>query len=93
MTESKGRMYWDGALEGLPLAHSIGENRHLRAVCACGASSVVDTSMWIAEGLGGQPIPSFYDRMRCACGARSVKLEIWYRQVRPSLQGMIYVFR
>ncbi len=89
-----GIMYEKASWPDLPLGHGVGEDRHVRAICKCGASSVVDTSMWVAAGLGGKPLPTFEDRMRCIpCGARSVPLEIWYGRVRPTLQAMIYVFR
>ena len=93
-SERTGRMYCPASFPNLPLAHGVKDDRHVRAICRCGASAVVDTAPWIAEGLGGQPLHSFQDRMRCIpCGARSAKLEIWYRKARPSLQGAIYVFR
>src|SRR4051812_44919400 len=88
-----GRMYEKASFGRLPLAHGVGDDRHVRAICACGAMSVVDTSMWIAAGLGGEALWRFEDRMRCQCGARSVPLEIWYGKARPLLQGVIYVFR
>jgi hypothetical protein len=81
---------WDG----LPLAHGIAEDRHVRALCDCGASAVIDVSMWVAEGSTGLQLSSFEDRVRCgACGARRVPLQIWHQKARPTLQTAIYVFR
>jgi hypothetical protein len=93
-TPRRGRMYCPASFPNLPLAHGIGEDRHVRALCGCGAMAVVDTTPWQTEGLGGKPLHTFQDRMRCiACGARSVPLQIWYGKARPSLQSAIYVFR
>jgi len=88
-----GQAFEKASFPNLPLAHGVGDDRHVRALCACGGMSVVDTAPWIAAGEGGKPLHAFEDRMRCACGARSIPLEIWYGKARPSLQSGIYVFR
>ena len=93
-SDRRGVMYERASWGTLPLSHGVGEDRHIRALCGCGAAAVVDPAMWIAEGLGGARLSSFEDRMRCgACGARSVPLQVWYGRARPSFQSMIYVFR
>ena len=93
-SERTGRMFDRGSWGNLSLSHGVKEDRHIRAVCRCGATAIIDPSHWMSEGAGGQPLSSFEDRLRCIpCGARSVPLEIWYRQTRATYQGAIYIFR
>jgi hypothetical protein len=93
-SDRRGIMYERASWGHIPLAHGIGDDRHVRAACDCGAMAVIDTAMWIAEGCAGLKLSSFEERVRCgACGARRVPLQVWYGKVRPTLQTPIYVFR
>ncbi len=77
------------------LSYAIGPDRHLRARCRCKLMVVVHTDRWVAEGLIGQRLSKFSDRLRCQCGARSVTLEVWSGPPDPQLLagGGIYPFR
>jgi len=87
-----GRMFDAITFGHYPLAHGVGPDRHLRAVCACGASVVLDPTPWIEAHDGGKPLTSFWERLRCKCGARSVPLEIWY-QTAPPDNGPVWIWR
>jgi hypothetical protein len=74
-----------------PLAlRPIGPAR-LWAVCPCGGEAVLDPEPWLRQGLAGHPLHALQDRVRCACGRRSVQLE-WRRGGAPRSPGP-YAFR
>jgi len=68
---------WDLGGYAVCLSHGIGEDRHLRAVCAvCDRRVIFDPAPWVAQGLCGLPLTSFESRLRCVCGARRARLEV-----------------
>jgi hypothetical protein len=79
----------------LPLAHGVGPDRHLRASCrSCGRQVVFDPTPWIGERLGGHRLTWFESRLRCLCGGRSARLEIWTGPAPTTELGAgIYPFR
>jgi hypothetical protein len=80
----------------LPLAHAVGQDRHLRARCpCCRQMAVLDASPWIEMRLGAQRLESFEDRLRCVCGSRRARLEIWSGAASQEarLKGGIWMFR
>ncbi len=87
---------WDLGGYAVCLSHGVGKDRHLRAACAvCGRRVVFDPLPWIEQGLAGLPLRSFEGRLRCVCGARRARLEVWSG---PSPQDAlpdrsIYAFR
>jgi hypothetical protein len=78
---------WD-----LPLSVGLRDDRHVRAMCACGVVVVLDMRPWADEQ--DLPLSRFEDRVRCTrCGARSVHLEVWFGPQRAKPQDAIYMFR
>jgi hypothetical protein len=79
----------------VPLAHGVGPVRHLRAHCrVCGRRIVFDPTHWIRQHLGGLRLTHFETRLRCICGARQARLEIWSGPAEPGLPDLsIYSFR
>lgn len=57
----------------------------------CGAESAVDVADWLEAGQG-LPLRTFESRLRCACGARRVRLEP-ARGELPPVNRAIYRFR
>jgi hypothetical protein len=69
---------WTLAGYDIALSYGVGPDRHLRATCAaCHRQVVVNAAAWLAEGLGGLRLTHFEARLRCLCGARSARLEVW----------------
>jgi hypothetical protein len=56
------------------LSEAAGNGRWVLAVCACGEAAAIDVADWIDEGLGTLRLSAFEGRLRCACGARQVRL-------------------
>lgn len=59
------------------LADYHGPDRHLRTVCACGVIAAFDPDAWLARRLGWRPIQSFSGSLRCPCGRRHARFEVW----------------
>lgn len=74
------RMY-DLATWHLPAGHGQGHDRHTRVGCrACDRWDVVDLSVWIRSGEGGQLLLGLICRdLVCVCGSHDLVGEIWYR--------------
>ncbi len=69
---------WDLGGYAVCLSHGIGPDRHLRAACGvCGRRVVFDARQWVEQGLAGLPLIRFEARLRCVCGARRARLEVW----------------
>jgi hypothetical protein len=76
------------------LAQATQARSSLWAVCRCGREAHVDPSPWIGQGLSRAPVEALEARLRCLCGARSVKLEVRGLAEAPAgLTGGVYVFR
>lgn len=92
-----GTNYSDGGEVGaLRLLQSVGRNRHLMALCSapmCGRSAPCDPTPWVAEGLGGMPLRTFSERLRCVCGGRSAALDIRPGPLTLEPHPAIHIFR
>lgn len=64
-------------VDGLTLAETASEGRHLRTLCGCGDVAGLDVSAWLARGLGFKPVTDFSGSLRCPCGRRSARFEVW----------------
>jgi hypothetical protein len=86
---------WDVRSYALSLSHGVGPDRHLRAACtACERRVVFDPAPWVDQGLAGLPLTAFEARLRCVCGARRARLEIWPGPPSPGPPEVsIYAFR
>lgn len=61
---------------GLVLRQAVGEDRHLRAHCACGRNGPVSTDYWMARGWGGRSLVGLIDYVRCTCGGRRLEMVV-----------------
>lgn len=80
----------------LRLEDALGEDRHLVACCPaprCEARTPCDPASWIGEGLGRLPLRVFSERLRCSCGSRQARLEIWPGAFAPIDHPYHYIFR
>ena len=59
------------------LSEATGGDRHLRTICRCGDVSALDVSAWLARGLGFKVVTDFSGSLRCSCGQRQARFEIW----------------
>jgi hypothetical protein len=59
------------------LAETVGYDRHLRTICACGAVAEFDPEAWLARGLGARMVAEFSGSLRCPCGRRHARFEVW----------------
>jgi len=59
------------------LAEATGDDRHLRTYCACGEVAALDVDAWLARGLGFKAVVEFSGSLRCPCGRRHARFEIW----------------
>jgi hypothetical protein len=76
------------------LGQAVQARSSLWGVCRCGREAHVDATPWLCQGLGRHPVEALEDRLRCLCGARSVRLEVRGLAEAPAgLTGGIYVFR
>jgi len=66
-------------VDNLTLAEAVGDNRHLRTFCACGDIAGLDVSAWLARGLGFKAVTDFSGSLRCPCGRRTARFEMWPR--------------
>lgn len=64
-------------VEDETLAECCGPDRHLRTRCACGAVAGFDPEAWIARKLGWRLVASFSGSLRCPCGRRHARFEVW----------------
>jgi hypothetical protein len=67
-----------------PLAECVGEDRHLRAFCACGEVSSFDAEAWLLRGLAFLSMSEFSGRLRCPCGRRHARFEVWPGSLKES---------
>jgi len=79
--------------EGPTLGEAARVGSRLWAVCGCGRQASVDPAAWIGQGLGALPLDQLESRLRCACGARRVRLEASSPVEAAHDGGGIYVFR
>jgi len=59
------------------LAEATGPNRHLRTYCACGDVAALDADAWLERGLGFKAVVEFSGSLRCPCGRRQARFEVW----------------
>lgn len=59
------------------LSETQGPDRHLRIICACSDIAEFDPAAWTARRLGDRPMADFSDRLRCPCGRRTGRFEVW----------------
>ena len=91
-----GGRTWDGVRrhDDVRLAAASMSSSRLWARCGCGREAPINPALWIAQGLGRQPVEALENRLRCLCGARRARLEIRRPAATPnSGAGGIYVFR
>jgi hypothetical protein len=90
--EAQGAWRCDG---GLRLAEAAGRERRLLATCGCGEAAAIDAADWIEQGLGPLRLSALEGRLRCACGARQVRLAAGGAATRATggRGGAIHVFR
>ena len=65
------------SVEDETLAQCQGGDRHLRTRCACGAVAGFDPEAWMARRLGERQVASFSGSLRCPCGRRHARFEVW----------------
>jgi hypothetical protein len=84
---------WDAA-DSTParLRREPAESTLWALCCCCGGEAVLNPEPWVRQGLAGHPLHALEARVRCACGARSVRLE-WRHPGRPRGRGGPYAFR
>ncbi len=58
----------------LRLRDAVGQNRHVRAHCACGRNGPVYVDYWMSRGWGDRRLADLDDRVRCVCAGRRVRL-------------------
>lgn len=59
------------------LAECVAPDRHLRTICGCGEMAEFDATAWLERRLGDFSIVNFTDRLRCPCGRRQGRFEVW----------------
>jgi hypothetical protein len=59
------------------LAECVGPDRHLRTICGCGEMAEFDATAWLDRRLGDFSMVNFTDRLRCPCGRRQGRFEVW----------------
>lgn len=59
------------------LNECVGPDRHLRTLCRCGAVTEFDPEAWLARRLGDLSMINFTHRLRCPCGDRYGRFEVW----------------
>ncbi len=59
------------------LAECVGPDRHLRTICRCGEMVEFDATAWLDRRLGELAMVNFTDRLRCPCGGRQGRFEVW----------------
>lgn len=59
------------------LAECHGPDRRLRTVCACGVVAGLNPEAWLTRRLGWRPVRSFSGSLRCPCGRRHARFEVW----------------
>jgi len=59
------------------LAECVGPDRHLRTICGCGEMAEFDAAAWLERRLGDLSMVNFTDRLRCPCGRRQGRFEVW----------------
>lgn len=85
---------WHGARGAEPRLGEAGQTRRtIWAVCRCGREGCVDPAPWLGQGLSQQALDQLEDRLRCACGARRLSLELRAVTEPPPPATGIYVFR
>lgn len=63
----------------LCLGHAVGPDRHLRARCpSCGAQAILPAKSWVERREGGVSLDALGARMRCLCGGRWARMEVWH---------------
>jgi hypothetical protein len=63
--------------ENKTLAEATAEDRHIRTLCACGRVAELDATAWLERGLWFKPLVEFSGNLRCPCGSRRARFEIW----------------
>lgn len=76
-THARQPIYIPFDASGEPLADCVGEDRHLRAYCACGEVTSFDAEAWLLRGLAFLRMSEFSGRLRCPCGNRHARFEVW----------------
>lgn len=85
---------WHGRDAGEPrLSHAGQSRQRIFAVCRCGREGCVDPEPWMGQGLSRHALAQLEDRVRCACGARRLRLELRATAETPPPAAGIYVFR
>lgn len=59
------------------LAQTVGQGRHLRVICRCGEVAGFDASAWLDRGLSFKRLADFSGQLRCPCGGRLGRFEVW----------------
>jgi hypothetical protein len=59
------------------LAECVSPDRHLRTICGCGEMAEFDATAWLDRRLGEFSMVNFTDRLRCPCGRRQGRFEVW----------------
>jgi hypothetical protein len=70
-------IYLPYAVDYEQLAETTGPDRHLRTICACGDVAEFDPEAWLARGLGARMVVEFSGSLRCPCGRRHARFEVW----------------
>lgn len=63
--------------ETFTLAKAAAPGRHIETLCRCGERAEFDARAWLDRGLGFQMLQDFSGRLRCRCGARQARFEVW----------------
>lgn len=75
------------------LDHAAAPGRYLAATCDCGDEQPLDARPWLDQGQGWRRLTELETRLRCLCGARSVRLAIRDGEPPAIASRRIFIFR
>lgn len=63
--------------DAFTLAQAVAPGQHIETLCPCGQRAEFDAKAWLDRGLGFRPLQDFSGWLRCRCGGRQGRFEVW----------------